>query len=533
VRWAPELRLDVVSPLPPVRSGIADYTIDLFPHLAARCDARLLYPPGEQPAPAIVDRFAAAPASAAGFPDRVPLYQMGNNLYHEAILELALLRPGILTLHDLFLHHLLVERTLARAVFEPYRDALWRDHGWLGEACAQPPRWGAYGEAALFALPAHRTLVERQLGVLVHSAWAADLLREEVGDAAVAVVPMPMPLEPPVDAEEVRRLRERLRIPPQAMTVGSFGFQTPIKRTGVAIAALKEPGLEAVHLLIGGEVSRSLDLETLIRAAGVGDRVHDLGFLPRRELPVAIAAADLCVNLRYPTAGETSASLLRIFACGRGAVVSDYAQFADLPGDVVVRVPLGDGEIPALAQELRGLLRARERLHAMGDAARHLIRTVHDPEKAADAIIVACRDLLAAKREPLEPLRCPPPTSLTWGHLPGELRVRGAEPPWRAGERRRLEVRLRNTGVAKWLAGRRPEGGIAIEARLIDGESGKDLLAEKPWIPLPDDVEAGQEVSVALFLRRPPGPCRLRIEPHVLGGFGMSALGGPAWESEL
>ena len=97
---------------------------------------------------------------------------MGNNLHHERILESALERPGLLTLHDVFLHHLLIERTLARGEIEPYREWLTFDHGREGAAVAEPPRWGAYGTACLFALPCHRRLAQSQRGVLVHSEWA-------------------------------------------------------------------------------------------------------------------------------------------------------------------------------------------------------------------------------------------------------------------------------------------------------------------------------------------------------------------------
>ena len=47
------LRLDYVSPLPPVRSGIADYSVDLLPHLAARADVRLIHLTGQPVAPEV------------------------------------------------------------------------------------------------------------------------------------------------------------------------------------------------------------------------------------------------------------------------------------------------------------------------------------------------------------------------------------------------------------------------------------------------------------------------------------------------
>ena len=39
------LRLDYVSPLPPVRSGISDYSAALLPHLEPLCDLRVVRGP--------------------------------------------------------------------------------------------------------------------------------------------------------------------------------------------------------------------------------------------------------------------------------------------------------------------------------------------------------------------------------------------------------------------------------------------------------------------------------------------------------
>ena len=142
-----------------------------------------------------------------------------------------------------------------------------------------------------------------------------------------------------------------------------------------------------------GEAAPVLDLEGEARRAGVADRVHVMGFVSFEDFEAAIAAVDLCLNLRYPTAGETSASLLRVLAAGRPAIVSDYAQFADLPPEVALRVPLGDEE-PARLPRCSGSCSASpERLAAMGVASRELVRVRHDPGRAAAAVVDACREL--------------------------------------------------------------------------------------------------------------------------------------------
>ncbi len=291
-----------------------------------------------------------------------------------------------------------------------------------------------------------------------------------------------------------------------------------------------------------------LDLEGEARRAGVAERVHVTGFVSFADFEAAIAATDLCLNLRYPTAGETSASLLRVLAVGRPAVVSDYAQFAELPREIAVRVPLAaspEEEAAALASELRNLLSSPRQLREMGLAAREHVRRRHDPQAAAAAVADACRDWAdlpppcLGKEKEIVPAGAAvasprPPSSLTWHQFPGEIEVAGAERPWPAGERRTLAVRLRNRGFASWLAGGRGPGGVALVVKLFEGrQSREDLLGGRAWYPLPRDLAPGEEAAFEVPIRRPPGAAYLVIEPHTFGGKSFSFLEGPWWEGDL
>ncbi|HEV7518546.1 MAG TPA: glycosyltransferase family 4 protein, partial [Thermoanaerobaculia bacterium] len=373
-----------------------------------------------------------------------------------------------------------------------------------------------------------------------HSAWAAGVVREGCPEVPVRAIPMGVPLPPVADVVAGRELRQRLGLPLDAPVLGSFGFQTPIKRTETVIAALAAPGLERVHLLIVGEVAKVMDLEGEAQRLGVAERVHIAGFLPYSDFEAAIAATDLCLNLRYPTAGETSASLLRVLAAGRPAVVSDYAQFAELPGEMAIKVPLAprrEDEAAGLADLLRHLLASPERLRAMGEAAREHVRRHHDPERSAEAVLAACREW-----ESLPPpggeerAVLPPPSSIAWGELPGEIEVAGAETPWPEGERREIAIRLVNRSFARWLAGYRGPGGMAVVVKLLTGteDDPYDHLGKTGrWLSLPHDLAPGEEVHLKTKVRRPLGPVRLHVEPHLFNDGRASLLGGPTWEREL
>ncbi len=529
------LRLDLLSPLPPARSGIADYVLDLVPHLAARCDVRLIALPDQPIAPEVEARWRPAPLASLGAGGRLPLYQMGNNRLHDGVREAALRLPGVMALHDVVLHHHLLDGTVGRGRWQPYHDALEADHGWIGAAAALPARHGYISQASQFALPAHRTLVRRQRGVLVHSRWAAELVAEEHEGVVARAVPMPIPLPPPATDQMAalgRAFRAHYGLPLDRPLLGSLGFQTPIKRSEEVIRALARPGLEQVHLVIAGEVAPVLDLEGVARRAGVAARVVVTGFLPFAEFESVIAACDLCLNLRYPSAGETSASLLRALGAGHPAVVSDYAQFAELPETAVLKIPVGDGEAEALAAALLEVLAQPERLRAMGAAARDYVAREHDPGKAAAAVAEACAEFADRSPPGEAPCVAEPMTSLTLPRLDGRIEVRGAEPSWRDGERRWLRVRLENRGAGRWLRYAAGVGGVAIRCQLLDAGGGRAGAAQ-PWHALPRDLGPGEAYEFTVALRRPLGPARLRLEPIVAGGGAAAELGGPVWDSAI
>ncbi|MGE0641700.1 MAG: glycosyltransferase family 4 protein [Thermoanaerobaculia bacterium] len=524
------LRIDYLSPLPPVRSGISDYSVDLLPQLSALADVRVMQLPELPLDPELAARYSPADASLTGEDGRIPVYHMGNNRYHAAIFRLAMERPGILVLHDLVLHHFLLDQTVGKGEFEPYRRILRANHGWIGEAAAMPVRWGAFGQSAQFALPANRTLLRRQRGVVVHGHWAAAVLSEEDPELAVRVVPMGIPLPQAIPEGSGRAFRSDWQIPPEALLLGSFGFQTPIKRTEVAIRVLAEPGLEGVHLLIAGELSPYSNYETLARELGVAERVHVTGYLPFEKLDAAIAATDLCLNLRYPTAGETSASLLRILAVGRPVAVSDYADFGDLPHEIALHVPLGDGEMESLAQALRERMAMPELLHGMGLAARRFVGDRHAPSLAAAALVAAIDEL--APRAPLEDREPLPGPGGTAVHVrvPGRIEVRGVD-DWAPGERRELRVEVRNESRYRWLPSHELPGGVIFEVQLF--AAGRDIYRGRPWLSLPQALEPGESRTFALELRRPDGAARLLIKPTLHVEEGHRPLGAWEWDRWL
>jgi glycosyltransferase involved in cell wall biosynthesis len=288
------------------------------------------------------------PSSLVPHPSSLPhssLYFLGNNPHHSWIYEEAMRTPGVVVLHDLVLHHLIVEMTLARGDVDGYIAALEANHGAAGAAWARGRAAGLHSEMGNFLMPASVDVSNRSRAVIVHNRYAADRLRSFGVTTPIHVVPHPF--EPQPSARGRRdEVRARHGFSADDRVIGLFGFLTSAKRAEVVLEAFAQARAREknLRLLVVGEPAPNVDVEALR-----GDGITFTGYVADDEFAAYFAAVDRLVNLRYPSAGETSGTLIRAFEAGKPVAVSDYAQFAEFPDDCVVKIAFGDGEVAALS----------------------------------------------------------------------------------------------------------------------------------------------------------------------------------------
>jgi glycosyltransferase involved in cell wall biosynthesis len=403
------MRLAVLSPVPPAPTGIADYTAEVLALLAPRHELHVFH------AQDTVER-ERLPAGCAVFPatDFLPrhrerpydlaVYQLGNHPGH-AFLEEPMARvPGLLVLHDLVLHHSrarmfldtpdarayaaepwsVARRQAAGASLEGYRSELAHAYPHQAERLVEA-HLGTVGDLLPYAYPLFRRPVEAARLTAVHNRYSAEAIQAEIEGTPVALVPMAAKAVA-VAADDVASLRHRLGIAPEDLVVASYGLLTREKRVETVARAVARAAdaLPRLRLLLVGPVPDPAALEALLERLGVRQRTVVTERVPFAELPTHIEAADLVVHLRYPTARETSAALLRVLAQGRPAVVSDLEHLAELPEDAVVRVDVADEEGEVTRAILR--LAARPDLRAkLGTAAAAFVQRQHAPERCRDA----------------------------------------------------------------------------------------------------------------------------------------------------
>jgi glycosyltransferase involved in cell wall biosynthesis len=169
---------------------------------------------------------------------------------------------------------------------------------------------------------------------------------------------------------------------------GCFGFLNMNKRIPQlleAFASLRRR-LPGARLLLVGAAGERFDLSRRLERLGLTDGVDRLDYVPEERMWSLMAACDVLVNLRYPTMGETSGSVIRGLSLGKALVVSDVGWFSELPDDAVLKVSVDEHEVPMLEAALAF---AAEHGEALGAAARAYVERDHALPRVADAYVLA------------------------------------------------------------------------------------------------------------------------------------------------
>ncbi len=346
------MRVAFFSPMPPAGSGIADYSDALLPSLSRLVDVQVFS--GAAP------NFRAADFDLA-------LYQIGNNPSHGFVYDAALRHPGVVVMHESNLHHLMADITIRRGDWPGYLREAEYNGGGVALGRARQVKAGEIGPD-YEGLAMTRRLLESSKALIVHS----EFMRREMQTAGFAGPIARIPHGAWIPQVDRLLYRERLGLPKDVPLIGIFGHLKPYKRIAESLRAFRRLLRVEPHakMILVGEKHPDFPVDALIRTLDLAPHVRVLGFTPIDDFAGYIAASDVVLNLRYPTVGETSGSLLRALGLGRAAVVSEVGAFAELPDNICVKVPVGAGEEDLLFEYLNLLISSRDLAESLGERAR-------------------------------------------------------------------------------------------------------------------------------------------------------------------
>ena len=329
--------------MPPVRSGIASYSSDVVTELrrdyqvdvyvdASSDAARLQIDPGE----------AGTPRSAHDFvwqhhkqPYDLTIYQVGNSSHHDFLWPYLFRFPGLTVLHDAHLHHARAAALLREKRAGHYRAEFAANHPDLRRDFAELAVAG-FDTHLLYAAPMTRLVVDASRVTAVHAHGLLARLREESPSARLETIRLGHGRRVSAEGRSAARacVRRALHLAEETPLFGVFGGLSPEKRIPQILDATARvrPYLPEMRLLLAGAPASHYDLTADIARHGLQDVVLLTGYIEADEaLTDHMAACDVSLNLRWPTAREVSGPWLRALAAGVPTITMDLAHLADVP----------------------------------------------------------------------------------------------------------------------------------------------------------------------------------------------------------
>lgn len=372
-------RIAVWSPMPPIKSGVADSTLELLMELRHCYDIEVFIDAGYHPTSEVTAVF---PVYSYTLYDqryrkrrfKVVLHQLGNSYFHFYQYEpMRQQRNVIVSLHDLTWGKTLFNAYAMRGRYDDLRrdiaSMVTTEELMAYDAAEAALHRGDVGLMQVF-LDNHYLLnnLIRYSRVQVVRLDIVEELRRLYPDANPYFIRhVPKPLK--VDQQSARA---RLRIHPETFMVGVFGYVAPSKRVEKTIAAFREfwQGHPNSCLVIVGpfyDEAYTQDLRQLI--APLAECVTMTGFVEATEYNAYLAACDVVVGLRWPWSGERSRVVNQAIGAGKPVIITDLPKWSDYPAQFTWRVPVNENEIQMITAALIQLAKSSELLKSASIAA--------------------------------------------------------------------------------------------------------------------------------------------------------------------
>jgi glycosyltransferase involved in cell wall biosynthesis len=381
------MRIAFFTPVSPQKTGITDYSEqEILPYLSKFCDIDIFIDKNVNPSNKfLTNNFDIFPYS--DFPSLekkydIPVYQMGNNPMHQFVYDTLEKYPGIVVLHDIFLHGFLWNISLLKGNYKKYIDLFEYCYGEKGKKIAQVAvDTGIYPE---FEYPLIKKIIDCSLGIICHSDFGINHVIRENKKSIVKKINQPYTvLNKPGKKNSDINIKKDLNLTNFFPIITSFGYIFPHKRFNIIFKAFKnvlERYPDAILILVGEDM---MNIRQMISDHNLTKSVVQTGYVSQSLAQDFLNVSDICINLRYPTAGETSRSVLQIMASQKPVIVSNVGWFAELPDNSCLKVDVDEYEKETLLQSMLVLSSDKKLRDTVGvNAQNHVIRE-HNPDKIA------------------------------------------------------------------------------------------------------------------------------------------------------
>lgn len=381
-----------VTPLPPQQSGIASYSAELLPYLEKHFEIDLFVEPGLE----VSDKYLQQHFQIFPYTQllqrkdryRTVVYQVGNSEFHNHMVQLMREFPGVVVQHDFFLPNLpLIAEFYQNQPGEFFRQ-MDASHGLRG--IVEYRKFGL--DQAVQNWPINWEIIKYASQLVVHSNYYFKLFNKFYQSGwkpTLTVINHLRATFPEKTEDEKSYIKTSLGLPDKSLLICSFGMISPTKLHYEILQAFDKMCLSVdlnVRLIIVGEFHEDSvygkKIKKLILDYNLEPKVIITGYIDRPTYEQYLAIADIAVQLRTATRGETSGAVLDCLANGIPTIINSHGTFDDYDSEYVRKLPevvdvetLAEAFIQLSSQPI---LRAK-----LGKNARNAIYEHHRPERIA------------------------------------------------------------------------------------------------------------------------------------------------------
>lgn len=380
-------RMAYVSPLPPERSGIADYSAELLPELGRFYEIDVIVAQHTISDPWVNEKCVCRSVQwfieNSDRYDRV-LYHFGNSVFHGYMFELLKAIPGVVVMHDFFLSGVAAHMDVHGHSPGHWAQELYKSHGYT------PFRDRSHTKDmadVVLDYPCSLSVVQDSLGIIVHSRNSLRLASRWYGGDTGDWVVIPHLRNPRVCLER-ERARQFLGFSRDDFMVCAFGILGPTKLNHRLLNAWIDSRLGrnmSCYLVFVGENHAGdygNELLETVRSSRLAGRIRITGWAAPEVFRQYLAAADIGVQLRTLSRGETSGTVLDCMNCSLATIINANGSMADLADEAVWKLP-DEFTDEQLIEALETLWEHPARRYELGARAREIVLDQHSPETCA------------------------------------------------------------------------------------------------------------------------------------------------------
>lgn len=381
-------KLAFFTPLSPARSGISLYSEELLPALSKYYDIDVVVDEShsdikDQESYRVINTKDFLKTAASY--ERI-IYQMGNSIFHDYMHEILDIYPGVVCMHDFYLSNYFRYKETVAGHERIWSEQLLSSHGYSAliqraEICDD--------EKIMYQYPSNFNVLSNATAIIVHSDHSRKLAKKWYSNSRkLDWEHIPLLRAEPIFLDK-QKVRSDLNISDETILICSFGILDSSKLNHMlieALGALPEELKEKIKMVFVGELGGNYrnTVDSLIREHHLESVIEITGWASDTLYRQYLIAADIGVQLRALSRGETSAAVLDCMNYGLATIVNANGSMAELPSDRVIKL-VDDFVISDLTIAIDKLCKNKQFREALGKNAHTFISSKHSPENCAEA----------------------------------------------------------------------------------------------------------------------------------------------------